>query len=81
VNGSGVCIQADLVERLTTAVHAAQTMAEEEKVVGMEDALENVAETAAKTEGMPELAPGTQHIGKMTSAEVCATLCACMMNM
>ena len=76
---------------MKTAVHAAQQMAEEEKVVGVEDALENVAETAAKTEakmeakteakteGMPELAPGTQHIGMMTSAKVCAALCACIM--
>lgn len=58
------------MERLKVAVQTAETLATEEKVIGVEDALKNVAETAAKTEGMPELAPGTQHVGKIMSAKV-----------
>ncbi len=58
------------MERLKAALQSAETLAAEEKVIGVKDALENVAEAAAKVEGVPELAPGTLHVGKMMSAKV-----------
>ena len=61
------------MERLKAAVQSAETLAAEEKVIGVGDALENMAEAAAKVEGMPELAPGTLHVGKIMSAKVGAT--------
>ena len=67
-------MQAELVERLKSALQSAETLASEEKVIGVEDALENVAEAAAKMEGVPELAPGTLHVGKIMSAKVRVSL-------
>ncbi|CAL5225951.1 g8750 [Coccomyxa viridis] len=64
--------KAELVERLKSALQSAETLASEEKVIGVEDALENVAEAAAKMEGVPELAPGTLHVGKIMSAKEAA---------
>ena len=61
-----------MVERLKAALQSAETLAAEEKVISKEDALVNVAEAAAKVEGKPELAPGTQHVGKIMSAKVTA---------
>ena len=66
-----MCVQADLVQRLAEALQAAEKLAAEEKVVEVEDALDNVAENAVKAEGTaPTLAPGTQHVGQVLSAKV-----------
>lgn len=81
-----LCVQADLVQRLAEALQAAEKLAAEEKVVGVKDALANVAEAAVKAEGgavVPKLAPGTQHVGRVLSAKVgnllmpCTTCLAC----
>ena len=59
------------MQRLAEALQAAEKLAAEEKVVGVADALDNVAEAAVKAEGaMPTLAPGTQHVGQVMSAKV-----------
>ena len=63
-------VQAELVARLSGALQAAEALAAEEKVVSKDDALANMAEAAAKSEGLPALAPGTQHVGEMVSAKV-----------
>ena len=64
-------VQADLVQRLAEALQAAEKLAAEEKVVGVKDALDNVAETVVKAEGAtPALAPGTRHVGQVMSAKV-----------
>ena len=59
------------MQRLAEALQAAEKLAAEEKVVGVKDALDNVAEAAVKAEGAtPTLAPGTQHVGQVMSAKV-----------
>lgn len=63
-------VQAELVARLSGALQAAEALAAEEKVVSKDDAFANMAEAAARSEGLPALAPGTQHVGKMVSAKV-----------
>ena len=71
------------MQRLAEALQAADKLAAEEKVVGVADALDNVAEAAVKAEGAtPTLAPGTQHVGRVMSAKVslsvpCTTCLAC----
>ena len=67
-------VQAELAARLAGALQAAETLAAEEKVVSKDDAINNVAEAAAKSEGLPALAPGTQHVGEMVSAKVLHSL-------
>ena len=67
-------MQAELAARLAGALQAAGALAAEEKVVSKDDALDNVAEAAAKSEGLPALAPGTQHVGEMVSAKVLHSL-------
>ncbi len=63
-------MQAELVARLAGALQAAEALAAEEKVLSKDDALGSMAEAAAKSEGLPNLAPGTQHVGEMVSAKV-----------
>ncbi|CAK0783892.1 hypothetical protein CVIRNUC_007092 [Coccomyxa viridis] len=65
--------KADLVQRLAEALQAAEKLAAEEKVVGVEDALDSAAEAAVKAEGAaPTLVPGTQHVGHVMSAKEAA---------
>lgn len=59
------------MQRLAEALQAAEKLAAEEKVVGVEDALDSAAEAAVKAEGAaPTLVPGTQHVGHVMSAKV-----------
>ena len=59
------------MQRLAEALQAAEKLAAEEKVVGVEDALDSAAEAAVKAEGAtPTLVPGTQHMGHVMSAKV-----------
>ena len=70
-------VQAELVARLSGALQAAEALAAEEKVVSKDDALANMSEAAAKSEGLPALVPGTQHVGEMVSAKVLHPLNSC----